>query len=946
MILSRISHTAADNDNDDGDDNDNNHQKKQQLSLGQALLQLLNHDDKDRDTHLLLDNPKENDSFSTIDRELENQKEGDDDDDSIMISIIEAMTRSFIDIHKHEFKKSTLVDDTIIGITLDNQSASAASTTTTFKQYYRPLILFRYLYNNHLERFFKSINRIITNLVDDSLKRKALDTILLLKYFMSYQQQRGSVAGHSLTIRQYLLEPIVEMVIPNSLVKQQPTKLSIDTADCFISSSLNILNDQFNIDQSFLNTLTSFIDHLLLWYSNVQSKSLYCIAIRMLKEYINHCDEACESKEFYIGILPLLYFQYSLSTKDKLVEYYLKLLLNDDERIDYCCISFILILGLLSEKKMNQFKNDNVDKLLIVSYHLAQYNNEKRTKHYCSILIGITFSLNLNSDNNDGDRTIENIISMVLSKQEEPNNATLNFIAKSIITNQSLLYHFVSTMETISNTSNSLLLLEYLIKVPSIVLKFNDNILFEKLLNQLLKILYKQDKEFTKRIQIIFNGLEVNQLTRKLIFLIINDTTNDQEKLVLENTLSSLLEFNTMSVFELFIDLVLHNEIDSNETNDDISPSNLLFDSKQPITTTIDINQLLNLIPSIFKNIKWFSNPKDGNLTKILQKLLSLVKSSFIVEHLLDISRLKMDQQMIVGNDSEFQEHEIFQILSPILFLKSLLKHIHQQKQTNGDHQNALISGGDRILVVDQLYQLLSKRIRSNNLLMDIRKLSSECCSYFPCIYWVPTSLSMLSNENITMAINKDSSIVTMKLVMFSLCNSLLLNGVEMEPFIHSVAQVVDTLFHLQQVVGSTAEEIKKLQMGAGDCLAFMVCASVNDEGYLWKTFSFDLIHKSGMSQIKDIKSVHQALPTILKILKTPDSITATVTPMLYYTLLTVTKVLQVESLVKVSKSIIPSLVNIFSSDHNNHNSSSILLVKKKRKRISVTMEMTSMTFC
>ncbi|EFA81650.1 hypothetical protein PPL_05644 [Heterostelium album PN500] len=596
----------------------------------------------------------------------------------------------------------------------------------------------------------------------------------------------------------------------------------------------------------------------------------------------------------------------------------------DLDIIDRCCISIFIVIGSVNETRQNQMVHSNMNELTDISSFLIQFP-ESNIQFYCTKLLELVFSLKLsiNVDNtSNGNDLISTILLTLESQQDEGEQVDISlpkpiihFIAMTVIKHQDkLLPVILDKMELllINNQrqqqqqqlfNNYIQLFYEIIEINKSILQVNNtSITFIVRLTKI--ILNNQRSNSIDLFKYIDNSISL-PIT---IDYISKDIENNTTTTFYNDTLLAILQSNHSNIsFNILLDILLNTKIltsdimDYNGQFQSITPDSLLtFDNSNENninTTTVDnnnnnnnnsnigintkvIDRIINIIPDKLNSslsevgywrelvnsllVKWWSFPKDLVISKLYQKLLLHIPTFIIVDIVLVNIGDKLQVQLVdLNNRTEYEDDLVFQLLSPLLVLKMTLKELNNRNNNGTDKDS-------RLVIMDQLYQMCLVRVMSNNpsMIIETKRVASESISYIPCKHWFSSVVAILGRLVQTNDIKSD--LLFSKQLLFSLCNGFLVQPNDML-FVATSTKLLQPLMKIIWcIISSTLAtdiEMKKLQMGAADCLAFIIKATLENQ-QTSQIISVESIrsHKLQLNQLTDITIIQILYSIVVKL--------------------------------------------------------------------------------
>ncbi|KYQ99799.1 U3 snoRNP protein [Tieghemostelium lacteum] len=862
-----------------------------------------------------------------------------------MSTILECLSSKFIEIvsaHKH------LTYEFINRLLLSHSDTTESQRIPIPQHHFKCYRLFRYLLQNHFDCLFECLQSIFTNINIEStkqLKSQLLDILIIFSNYICIFTINSDVKN-STTLLNYKtilasankLYSIISIFTTTTKTPQQqqyklPTRLSTQSSDTYINLMVYILihlkndlptlvnNNQIHeILSSIVNSIKEFINELNHWNKPTQTmlifsfglvtKTFDSIALRLHK--FNETDFE-NIISLMIQILPLLYYNYSLSTKNQLLSKYTKQLLcccvnnNNQFQIYQLCYSIFIILGNLSEKNLNNFIKERFDDISEISVNLMQYTDEN-IQIFNSKFIEFIFNIKILDTTWS---SFDTILSIIDNSQTIP-LPLVELIGSSICKYPQILLNRVISRLKESDTfinqqdrdstvdhriENSLLILSKVFEInPNFTM---DNYqLNNDIMNHLLPFL-KESIHYRTAAAKLLKYLDIPIVIYHLLPMIFS--ANDKESQGSIRAFLSLFEITSKQyvTFELYLETLLSNisvfndiiiNNSNNNNNNNITPNDI-FDIddtsstnnemvKSPLNNMVgnskNLDKLMDLLAKIVDTIneyngnwsellqllliKLYSNSKDTRLFKMLPVILPRINQKSVLYNYLVpsiLSKLESQESILEGtqkDDNASDEEYIFKLLTPMLILNATLKESWSQLKVSQ--------------VEDRLFHQLKLRLFHSTLMLQIRKLSSDCISYLPLEYSAGELLERL--HQLVTGTNINEMILDIKLIIFIYCN-IYLNNLQKISMGFSSRVLAELELLLKVSIKDTNEQMK-LNNALSDLLAFII-RSVITKTTPPISITSQQVQNSPVSITKVTEKLSDLLPTVFRILQMKTSL-------------------------------------------------------------------------
>ncbi|GAM20708.1 hypothetical protein SAMD00019534_038830 [Acytostelium subglobosum LB1] len=870
--------------------------------LGKSLFILL--DDRSDNTNNKLNDKKDKDvssltsselqlCFQSIDSNIEQDQSSTNNSNSTTLQVIESIAKAFVEQHKIHFKQYDIRQCTLNRLVVNDkeqQQLVVDNVHTPPASYFRVQRLFNYLMTHHQTSFWNALTeQLVANLKhsDNDSRRQLLDVIMMVSHMIlasdKWSLQNDIILDH---VMPQLINTIRLFGQPDPATEGgvQPTRLAVGASDLALSISIAILQCKTaaNVEQTIklLNFVKEVTQCLSSW-SHRQHLLRY--ALDHLVDFIKQMSPVEVSNlsqclVWYQHVLPLLYFQMSTPTKscitsmESLINQSINTLitmsgqsdqLQDGDSnqvikvidvIDLCCITMFLLIGCQSQRRQQDIITRYNDELVDISSFLIQFP-EPTIQSYCVKLLELLFPLTSSRLHGTGGVGTMDIFTTMLSETDALPRPLVHFIASTLSKHNTQLGHLLELINSYHSINVQLVLKELCTISP---------------------------------LQFINNESQANHIHPLILLptLLRNTINNNQSKL--DPLIINIFTKHKMTsvAFDQLLDILITNKIDEDWKGGEVTLDSKASDKLMTLVTTIssklDAKTWKQILPVFV--IKWWANARDTTMSKILQRMLPSIDTDTL-GHLMIISiRDRMQQQQLVlgtsGQTQGQEETTVFQLLSPLLLLKMCLKEL----LLGGKRDQSWRNTDCRRVELDQVYAMLIYRVVSKNaaLLVEIQRLAAECISNLPSIYWLQSVSESLERMVIQLTVNNDRVDVdtqTAKLLLFTLCNGCLVqyNNILMVKdgdgtFIHRLATVVWKVITCSNTPRLHIDdaEFKKLQLGAGDLLAFMT-KPLFSSNIIIKPLTSEAIRASRLDTLDQAHTINDLLITQFKLLFSRD---------------------------------------------------------------------------
>ena len=429
--------------------------------------------------------------------------------------------------------------------------------------------------------------------------------------------------------------------------------------------------------------------------------------------------------------------------------------------------------------------------------------------------------VNYTGETNDRGAFIDMVMEM-LESDDIVSKAVILFVSDIISTDKSQIYSIFKLVESDNEKAkkNGLVILSEIFNSTDI-----DEELSHTVTDYLINKLSSDDLSIRSCTATVFSKLDFKYIANRIIPLYVSK--NEKERSAAHEILTKLMESNTenpnifMNVVNSIKDLPIYEDPNPDQTRKNIAERVMTFIPKYFAHLSPNSSRLL--VEEIITT--FFESNTNSLLVFMMNKILSFTLSVEAPQKILsseDEYILNNKKDTLLGvlakvleriNCPKIEEETIFDMLAPLLVLKTLPVSIFYYIHPNAEH--------DKIFT--EVLLIMIRNVIDLSKPEEVRRVSAEVASKLPPRITISSFVARFSNYL------QKNSLTKAKSVLFCICQTIALY--EEDPYLYSfltgeslLIQSIKNAWNLQ----SNDQELSKIHQGCMDCMVMIIKYMLN----------------------------------------------------------------------------------------------------------------------